>query len=293
MFFSLIIGTLNRSTELQICLDSLLNQTMKDFEIIIIDQSENSQTYELINDKKYKNINIKYFNVIFKGLSKARNYGLKKATGQFFALIDDDASYEKDYLLYAQEILQIHDDVILTGNMVSRDGKEYYRYTKETKTLSLRNIIRNAPSPGLVFPMELIRTEITFDEQFGVGAKYGACEETDLILEALDRGYKVVYVKKMKFVHPTIDHTYEIENSTKLKRIENYAVGFGGLIAKDRIKRKTNRLMMIRIEKTIKLFIKSFGVLGVTKKKEAICEKRGMFLGIHEYENFARRNNRC
>jgi glycosyltransferase involved in cell wall biosynthesis len=49
MKFSLIIGTLNRCRELEICLESLRKQVFRDFEVIIIDQSINDSTQQLAN----------------------------------------------------------------------------------------------------------------------------------------------------------------------------------------------------------------------------------------------------
>ena len=95
MKFSLIIGTLNRCRELEICLESLRKQVFRDFEVIIIDQSINDSTQQLANG--YQDLNIIYEHVDFMGLSKARNYALKMAHGDYFALIDDDAYYDERY----------------------------------------------------------------------------------------------------------------------------------------------------------------------------------------------------
>ena len=56
MKFSLIIGTLNRCRELEICLESLRKQVFRDFEVIIIDQSINDSTQQLANG--YQDLNI-------------------------------------------------------------------------------------------------------------------------------------------------------------------------------------------------------------------------------------------
>ena len=77
MLFSIILATLNRSKEIEACLQSLENQIERDFEIIIVDQSEDDKTKHI--SEKFDNLNIKYYNVPFKGLSKARNYGIKHA----------------------------------------------------------------------------------------------------------------------------------------------------------------------------------------------------------------------
>ena len=99
MEFSLIMGTLNRAKETAICLRSLLKQKFKDFEVIIIDQSTDEETRKLAYGAEFGGLNIIYTHVDFRGLSRARNAGLALASGRYFALIDDDAGYDENYLL--------------------------------------------------------------------------------------------------------------------------------------------------------------------------------------------------
>ena len=95
MFFSLVIGTLNRSNCIRYCLESLRNQTYSDFEIIIVDQSEDDLTEKMLED--FRDLTIVYERVAFKGLSKARNEAIRQAKGDYLCLIDDDANYCEDY----------------------------------------------------------------------------------------------------------------------------------------------------------------------------------------------------
>lgn len=287
MFFSLLVGTLNRCAELEKCLNSLVGQTYKDFEVIVIDQSDNDKTECLIGAEKYKPLKIKYDHVNFKGLSNARNYALEKAEGEFFALIDDDAFYESHYFEKAHDILSRKGNLILSGYMTKSDGSPaLHEYTrKRCNTLfTVREIIRMAPSPGLIFPMSIYNKGMKFDSDFGVGAEFGACEETDLILTALDSGYNVLYVKDMVLIHPTGEHSYEIENDTELKKKRNYAKGLGALFTKDYMLRKSNRLKGVLLEKKLKIIIKSTGILGSKRKQFAVEEGKGLRNGMSEYE---------
>jgi Glycosyltransferases, probably involved in cell wall biogenesis len=97
MKFSLIMATYGRSNEIENFLISLKNQTYKNFELIVIDQNDDDKAYKII--KKFQNdINIIYLKVSFKGLSKARNYGLNYASGQIIAFPDDDCEYPNDFI---------------------------------------------------------------------------------------------------------------------------------------------------------------------------------------------------
>lgn len=229
MFFSLIIGTLNRATNLEQCIKSLLNQSFKSFEIIIIDQSDDLKTkqlVELLNDEK-----IKYRYVNYRGLSKARNEGMNISNGDYICLIDDDAFYYPDYLLGIIDIINDKGHVICS-NQVENMGKlsEIQEKTEHEKKYTYRKIIRNCPSPILAFPRKIIDEIGGFDENFGVGAKFGAGEETDLLLRAYRKGYRVFFNKKSKAIHPYGVQQCDEVNSCKL---DSYAYGIGAMYSKN------------------------------------------------------------
>jgi glycosyltransferase involved in cell wall biosynthesis len=288
MEFSLILGTLNRNKELQICLNSLKNQLFKDFELIIVDQSDNDLTQKLVQGEEYSCLNIIYNRVNFRGLSKARNYALNLANGRYFALIDDDASYDQQYLMRASQVLKDDENTILSGyikNPQSDSVLKDYSHAVNGQELTMRQIIRMTPSPALIFPYSFYQKGARFDENFGVGARYGACEETDLILQYLDLGCRVKFDDTLLVLHPTMQHSFELENNTSVQKKGNYACGLGALIAKDIYVRKNNRLGKIKWEKLIKLAIKKMGFFGERNKYEAQAEWEGFCHGFKEYIN--------
>ena len=87
---SVIVPVYNVENYLERCLDSLVNQTLKDIEIIVVNDGSPDNSGEIIEkySKKYKNvIGYKKKNG---GLSDARNYGLTKANGEYIAFVDSD-----------------------------------------------------------------------------------------------------------------------------------------------------------------------------------------------------------
>lgn len=93
---SVIVPVYNVYDYLGKCLDSLVNQTLKELEIIIVNDGSPDNSDELIKkySKKYKNI--KYFIKENGGLSDARNFGIEKATGEYIAFLDGDDYVEYD-----------------------------------------------------------------------------------------------------------------------------------------------------------------------------------------------------
>ena len=95
--FSLIIATINRRKSLSRLLGSLSKQSYKNFEVLIIDQNPSDYLIDIIS-RWESELNIIHKNVPFKGLSRARNYGIKIARSNILAFPDDDCHYESNTL---------------------------------------------------------------------------------------------------------------------------------------------------------------------------------------------------
>jgi glycosyltransferase involved in cell wall biosynthesis len=92
---SIIIPTYNRNNLLKFTLNSILIQTYSNFEVIIVDDGS-----VLPFDKEYLKIDkrLKYFYKLNEGVAASRNFGLSLAGGDFIAFLDDDDTYEQDFL---------------------------------------------------------------------------------------------------------------------------------------------------------------------------------------------------
>ena len=257
MKFSFIIGTLNRSYELKYCIESLLAQDYQDFEIIIVDQSDSDKTEDLI--KVFNSKQIKYYRVGFHGLSKARNYALEQCTGDFVCLTDDDAYYSKDYLSALKKHYEKEPDQIISGYMWDAVNKrDFIDYSKihEGKPLSVREIIRKCPSPAITFPKSLTQKIGEFDENFGVGAKYGAGEETDFLLRAFWKGYHIVYWSDVKVQHPHEYASIAVDEKAEDRKAFNYSFGIGAMYKKQFVLGDKKKLLFPYIEQILKMTAK-------------------------------------
>lgn len=102
MLISIIIPTYNRGQWISKTINSVLNQTYRKFEIIVIDDGSTDNTSNILNEFVKSNSNIRYFKKINGGCSSARNLGLKYAKGELIAFLDSD----DQYLPNALEVLQ-------------------------------------------------------------------------------------------------------------------------------------------------------------------------------------------
>lgn len=90
MIISCVIPTKNRSGLLSEAIKSIVNQTYKDWELIIVDDGSTDNTYEVCKDFSDIDSRIKYFKNPGKGGAAARNYGISKSAGEYIAFLDDD-----------------------------------------------------------------------------------------------------------------------------------------------------------------------------------------------------------
>lgn len=96
---SVIIPAFNVEKYISKCFESLINQTMNDFEIICVDDASTDGTYEIAKkyEEKYLNIKVKR-NVENKGAGLTRNTGLKEAKGEYVIFLDADDTYLPELL---------------------------------------------------------------------------------------------------------------------------------------------------------------------------------------------------
>ncbi|HKK53946.1 MAG TPA: glycosyltransferase family A protein [Patescibacteria group bacterium] len=96
---SVIIPTYNRANFLPRAIKSVLNQTFKDFELIIVDDGSTDNTKEVINNYLKNDDRIKYiYQQNSGGPPKPKNTGIKIAKGEYIAFLDSDDEWFKDKL---------------------------------------------------------------------------------------------------------------------------------------------------------------------------------------------------
>lgn len=111
MKFSIIVPIYNVGSYLKQCLESLINQTHKNFEVIIvIDKCDDDS--EKIADKYIKKYGWTKIYEEHTGLAKARNMGIQKATGDYIVLLDSDDYLENDFLETINKALNDKPDIL-------------------------------------------------------------------------------------------------------------------------------------------------------------------------------------
>lgn len=126
MKISVIVPVYNVEKYIKKCLDSLVNQTLDGVEIIVVNDGSPDNSQKIIDEytKKYKNV--KSYIKENGGLSDARNYGIKKATGEYISFVDSDDYIRNDMLeiMYNYAIKEDLDVVVCDSINVYDNGSE-------------------------------------------------------------------------------------------------------------------------------------------------------------------------
>ena len=94
---SVIIPVYNVEKYLRFCLDKVINQTLKDIEIICVNDGSTDNSLNILKEYQQKDERIKIIDRENKGLSATRNDGMRLATGEYIAFLDSDDYVDLDF----------------------------------------------------------------------------------------------------------------------------------------------------------------------------------------------------
>lgn len=199
---SLIVATVERTTELDRLFESLAAQTFRDFDIIVVDQNTDDRLLPYLTRARELGLILQHIRHRPANLSAARNIGIAAATGRWVGFPDDDCWYEQTLLEQLQSRFQCADP--LSGAAVQWVEEGAPPVSDRRLTWERSRMFRDIPvaSFQLFFHRGLFDRIGNFDCRLGVGLFFGAGEETDLILRALHAGALLTYEASAKVHHP-------------------------------------------------------------------------------------------
>lgn len=112
MKFSIIVPVYNVEKYIALCLESILEQSYDNFEVIVVNDGSPDGSQKIIDKFVKKDDRIKSFVKKNGGLSDARNYGVKKANGDYILFVDSDDTINRDLLLELNNVANKDIDII-------------------------------------------------------------------------------------------------------------------------------------------------------------------------------------
>ena len=118
---SVIIPVYNTGVLLRETVNSVLEQSYSNFELILVDDGSNAETQQILSS--FEDERIKVIRKENGGVASARNTGIAAAKGGYIALLDHDDLWHKDKLLRQKAVFDVHDDTVLVYSSIESFGK--------------------------------------------------------------------------------------------------------------------------------------------------------------------------
>lgn len=175
---SVIIPIYKSEKFLRKCVDSVLSQTFKDIEILLIDDGSPDLSGEICDQYASKYSRVKAFHIPNSGVSAARNFGISKSSGEYLCFIDSDDYVEDEYLECFGFNVYLDLDLYMQGyRMIGLNKKEekkfpqsaVYYNQKEPYIYSEMNFIIASPCFKLYRRSIVVENHILFDESISLG----------------------------------------------------------------------------------------------------------------------------
>ena len=138
MKISVVIPVFNEEKDIGDCLNSLLDQTYKHIEIIVVDDASTDKTLEVLSEFKIKNSEFKILKQNHLGAGHARNLGSKTAKGDILVFVDADMIFDKLFL-------DMLTKPIREGKMIGTFSKEEYVLNRDNVWSKCWNINKDLP----------------------------------------------------------------------------------------------------------------------------------------------------
>jgi len=219
--FSVIISVYNKEKYIKTTIESVLQQSFKDFELIIVNDGSTDKSLDIIEG--FKDERIKIISTKNQGASHCRNTGIKAASNSFIALLDGDDLWDVDYLK------KVHDSIIAFPNESVFATAVAHKYEdkivaatynfKQDKTYAVQNFFESSldhtiiTSSSVVFKNEILEKTGYFDTSIVSG------QDTDLWIR-IGLNYKVVFINEVlafyNYVPESLSNTiFSVKNKPK------------------------------------------------------------------------------
>jgi glycosyltransferase involved in cell wall biosynthesis len=206
---SVIVPTYNSAHFLTEALDSILDQTWDDFEIIVIDDGSTDETGDVVGSYGDQ---VRYFYKPNGGPSSARNMGIERARGGYVAFLDSDDLWDPDKLRIQIDFMQKHPDLGLVCTDSVRMGSRERRQRK-LRGDHIGNLFSTLYSNSFVRTSTVLMTRGCFGEIGCFDEQYRSAEDYDVWLRVA-RKYPIAYLDQPLATYRKHEHNVSRDKLT-------------------------------------------------------------------------------
>jgi glycosyltransferase involved in cell wall biosynthesis len=223
VFFSIVIPTYNRADLIGETIKSVINQTFKNWECIIVDDGSLDNTKEVVSKISLVDNRVKYIHQSNAERSAARNKGIKNAIGKYICFLDSDDYFLENHLLEMKKKIEVSSDKIalfFSNYIYSYNGiKENIVIPKLTKNTQ-HYLVYNPIIPARVCIHNSILKEFQFDEDIVI-------VEDFLLWLKISYKYPLFHLELDTIIYNIHeDNSVNIKNNAAIKRLNGLKVFF-------------------------------------------------------------------
>lgn len=216
--FSVVVPLYNKELSIQNTINSVLNQTNQNFEIVVIDDGSTDNSAEKV--RAIKDPRVRLIQQKNQGVSAARNRGIKESRYEWVALLDGDDLWEVHHLEEVTKMMkQYPNEKIYVTSFKYSDNREMFKHTRDKDIFLVKNYFQEAVLESLIWTSIIVINKECFQNIgcFNAGLTRG--EDMDLWIR-LAKQYSIVKSSKI-----TATYRIDAENRTSLsKDLEKYYI---------------------------------------------------------------------
>lgn len=190
--FSVIIPLYNKAPYIQRAIDSVLNQSVQDFEIIVVNDGSTDGGEELVKEKYGDQIHL--LNQTNQGVSAARNKGIAHAKFPWIAFLDADDLWHSDFLFWMKKIVCDFEDVGIVGSTYT--VKEFIDKNGEPEILVFKDYFEKAIYNTWFTSSSTVISKGFFDKNSHFNENWSKGEDLDVWFRAISWFGKAYYVNE-------------------------------------------------------------------------------------------------
>ena len=209
----ILVSTMNRNT-LDFLIPMFPFYHFSNYSILIVNQTQENNLLA----SEYATIRV--INSFEKGLSKSRNLALKYAKGKIVLIADDDIIYKKDFDTTIVQVYNQYDEKAVIGFCIEKpNGLLLKKYLPSAKMdLSLMELFNVLSIEISINKSILDKLGVTFDENFGLGSKFGMGEEAVFLSDVKNQNQQIAFVPSVIAIHS------EISSNDKFAFVQRYYI---------------------------------------------------------------------
>lgn len=290
---SIIVPVYNVEKYIDRCLQSLISQTYKDIEIIIINDGSTDNSLQICEKYAQNDKRIKLYSKKNEGLGLTRNYGIDKSNGDYIAFVDSDDFVTENMCESLLEAAEQYNAEVVYGNVYYYDNgmtKEKNKiiettvWQKNEVSDFLLDLIGTKPSEKNDTIMEVSVWKALFKKEVFEKFKIRFVSEREYIsediifdIDFLSKVNKVVAIKDFVYyycVNPnSLSKSFRADRFEKVKKLYFKIIDMlKKYYPQEKFQERTDRLLLARARTNIRQIVKHRKVLNKKETKEAIMK---------------------